>query len=57
MTHYIVTWNIDIYADSPEQAAKEALVIQRDPESTATFFIVGEKGSDDTLFIEVGGEV
>ena len=35
-----VVWEIDIEADSPEEAAAEALKIQRDPESTATDFTV-----------------
>jgi hypothetical protein len=33
-------WDIDLDADSPEEAAKQALEIQRDPESTATYFTV-----------------
>lgn len=37
---YTVTWDIDIDADSPEEAAKLALEIQRDPNSTATYFSV-----------------
>jgi hypothetical protein len=38
--HYIVTWVIDIEAETPEEAAEKALEIQRDPESTATVFDV-----------------
>jgi hypothetical protein len=40
MSHYLVRWEIDVYADTPEQAAQEALAIQRDAESTATVFEV-----------------
>lgn len=40
MTLYHVSWEIEIDADSPEQAAEEALDIQQDPESTATLFLV-----------------
>lgn len=36
--YYRVTWEIDIEAGSPQQAAKQALAIQRDPQSTATMF-------------------
>ena len=43
MTEYLVTWKIDIDADSPEEAAAQALICQRDPESTATIFEVTEK--------------
>lgn len=37
---YYLEWRIDVVADSPEEAAWKALQIQRDPESTATFFHV-----------------
>ena len=37
---YKVTWEIDLEADSPEEAARLALEIHRDPESTATCFDV-----------------
>lgn len=37
---YTVTWEIQIDADSPEQAAREAFAIQRAPESIATCFEV-----------------
>ncbi len=40
MTSYVVRWEIDIEANSLEEAAKEALKIQRDPESEAIFFEV-----------------
>ncbi len=37
---YRVVWEIEVYATNPRQAAKEALLIQRDPESRATVFDV-----------------
>ena len=40
MTSYSVTWEIDIEADSHEEAAAKALAIHRDPDSTATIFYV-----------------
>lgn len=39
---YLVLWSVDINADSPEEAAREALEIQRDSDSTATLFEVIE---------------
>ena len=45
MPMYRVVWEIDIEADSPVLAAKEALLTQRDPTSTATVFVVSEHGS------------
>lgn len=44
MPEYRVSWTIDVSADSPEEAAKEALKIQRDPESIAVMFKVCERG-------------
>lgn len=38
--NYRVIWMIDIEAESPQEAAAEALKIQRDPDSTATSFDV-----------------
>lgn len=35
-----VTWTIDLDAKSPEEAARKALEIQRDPESIATCFVI-----------------
>ena len=40
MPNFRVTWEIDIEAGSPLQAARQALAIQRDPLSTATAFDV-----------------
>jgi hypothetical protein len=40
MTTYRVTWEIDVEADSHEEAAREALAIQRDPMSHAIVFTV-----------------
>jgi hypothetical protein len=38
---YHVVWEIDIKADSPEEAAAQALIVhRRDLESTATMFTV-----------------
>ena len=40
---YKVSWEIDIDAESPEEAAQKALAIQRDPESIATCFTVTDE--------------
>lgn len=37
---YRVLWEIDLIADNPKDAAREALAIQRNPESLATVFDV-----------------
>lgn len=43
MTEYLVTWSIELDAESPEDAALQALAIHRDPESLATVFNVAER--------------
>ena len=50
---YRVTWEIDVHAKSPRAAAREALRIQRDPESIATVFSVRETKSEIPLDDEV----
>jgi len=40
MTQYKVTWEIDIEATSPLEAARKALRIHRDPTSIATVFVI-----------------
>ena len=37
---YRVKWELDVEADTPEQAAQKALQVQRDPESMAAVFEV-----------------
>lgn len=44
---YTVVWEIQITASSKEEAAKEALAIQRDPESTALVFRVFDDEGED----------
>ena len=43
-----VTWDIDIDADTVEEAAQKALVIQRNPASTATVFDVTDERGETT---------
>ena len=58
MPDYLVQWEINITADSPEAAAREALRIQRDPASCATVFNVwDEDGIDTTADITALDEV
>lgn len=45
MNSYLVKWEISIDADSYEEAAREALLIHRDPNSEATVFIVRKEDS------------
>jgi len=40
MSEYVVTWQVEVEADSHREAAELAKEIQLDPDSTATFFVV-----------------
>lgn len=40
MFEFKVMWEIEVYADSAEEAARKALAIMQDPESRATVFEV-----------------
>lgn len=50
MTQYKVVWEIEVEADTPLEAAKQAYAIQRDYNSTATYFKVVD--SDDEYVAE-----
>ena len=50
---YHVVWEIDIYAQSPREAAKEAQAIKQGKDSTATVFDVTEEDSDKTVRIDL----
>lgn len=49
MSDFLVRWEINIEADSPREAAENALEIQRDPSSIATVFNVWGLPKDSTL--------
>ena len=54
---YTVIWTIDLDADSPEDAARKALTIQRDPNSWATHFRVrGPHGRKHEVDLDYPGE-
>jgi hypothetical protein len=48
MTSYSVNWRIDIEAESPVEAARQALEIHRDPGSLATVFEVYDEDGHHT---------
>ena len=50
---YRLTWTIDLEADSPEDAARKALAIHRDPQSLATVFDVVDP-QDRSVMVDVG---
>ena len=57
MTEYHVTWEIDLDAASPQEAAEHALAIQRDPDSAATVFDVTDStGTTDRIDLEGADE-
>ena len=52
---YLVTWKIDINATSPEEAAKEALKIQRDSE--ANYFTIKELKTGKIINVDLMSSV
>lgn len=46
---YLVTWEIDIYADSPWEAAEKAWGHMRAQDSTANVFAVIDKNGAKTI--------
>ena len=44
---FVVTWVIELDADSPEEAARQALEVQRDAESIATHFRVRDADGNE----------
>lgn len=52
MPSYYVSWDIQVDADSPEDAALQALDTHRDPESTATVFLVTDEDTNATVLID-----
>ena len=46
MSEYVVKWQMEIEADSHQEAAEEARKIQLDPNSEATFFYVALADSE-----------
>lgn len=53
MPEYLVSWNINISAANAQEAAAEALRIQREPESIATVFLVKDKATGVTKSIDL----
>jgi len=53
VNRYRVGWTIDIEAGGPEQAARHALAIQRDPESIATVFEVMSDDGEELIRIDI----
>lgn len=47
--HYLVIWEMDIYADSPREAAEKAWGHMRAPFSTANVFNVIDKDGVGTI--------
>ena len=46
MKEFLVTWQIDIEAETSEDAAREAFRVHRDPDSMATVFVVQQQTAD-----------
>jgi hypothetical protein len=52
MKHYLVTWEIDVWAHSPREAAEQARQTQLNPDSLADVFGVIEHDKADGVSYE-----
>ena len=48
MSRFVVTWEIDVHADTPQDAAREAWETMRREDSTANVFDVLDESGDCT---------
>lgn len=53
MNRYRVTWVINLEADTPREAAEQALAIHRNPESIATVFDVCNDDGTEPIRIDL----
>ncbi len=53
---YLVCWSIDLEAASPQEAALQALAIQRDPESIATVFQIRDDEGEYITTVDLNPE-
>lgn len=53
MTTYRVIWTIDVDAETPNEAARNALRIQRDTDSEATYFVVTDTLDNETVAVDL----
>lgn len=51
--HYRITWDIDIWADNPRDAAIQAETIQLDPYSTASVYKFKDLDSGQTGTVDL----
>ena len=56
MPEYLMTWKIDIEADTPQNAAEWALITQRDVQSIATVFTVRDKATGVEVDVDLNPE-
>ena len=56
MPLFLVTWRIDIESDTAAEAARDALAIQRRPDSTAVVFEVTDQRTGVATTIDLDPE-
>lgn len=53
MAYFHVQWEIDIEADTPEEAARQAWAHMRRHDSTANAFMVWREGADEGISVDL----
>lgn len=56
MPTYHVTWLIEVDADTPVEAAREARRIQLDPSNEATSFMIWDYTNDKDIEVDLADE-
>ncbi|MFE9007515.1 hypothetical protein ACFYOY_36250 [Streptomyces sp. NPDC007875] len=52
-TPYRITWEIELEADNPVHAARQALALHREPRSWATVFTIHPHGDTQALIVDL----
>lgn len=53
MKHYRVTWIVDVYAHTPDDAAREAYTMQTDKDTIATVYDVEDRETGETVAVDL----
>lgn len=57
MPTYTVEWTIQITADDPADAVRQAWGVMQDPESSATYFRVTEENAQEGIFRDFAADL
>lgn len=53
MKHYRVTWTVDVYAETPESAARDAYAMQTDKDTAATVYKAEDRETCEIVAVDL----